>query len=241
MNRVIVIAIHDVAPATLCEARRLRETVRTVCGDAPVSLLTVPRLHGVDGWDDAARAWMRARAAAGDEPVLHGLVHMDTRGRDGAEFPYGMRHRHAAAVVAEGLAVLREVGVHPAGFVAPAYAHPPALERSLRASGLDWWATRGHLRTLRGQRALPSVSLGASTPFRRACSHGAAVVAARLLSAAPAVRVDLHPADLRHPRLPRAAMDLLDTLMRQGRRPVRHGDLVRTVTPRVAEPSIRVT
>jgi hypothetical protein len=49
--------------------------------------------------------------------------------------------------------------------------------------------------------------------------------AARALARVPAVRLDLHPADLRHPRLAAAGRDLLERLLSQGRRPATHAAL----------------
>lgn len=56
-------------------------------------------------------------------------------------------------------------------------------------------------------------------------SPSVAVVLARALAGAPAVRLDLHPADLRHGRLARTVPALLDALLEQGRRPATHAEL----------------
>ena len=126
-------------------------------------------------------------------------------------------------------AELRGLGVHPAGFVAPAYAHPPALGAALATSGLEWWATRSHLHACDGaSMALPSVGLGASTVLKRALSPAGATATVRALARVPRVRVDLHPADMRHRRLTDAVDRLLTLLMEQGRTLRTHGDLVGT-------------
>jgi predicted deacetylase len=127
--------------------------------------------------------------------------------------------------VSEGLGELREVGLDVRGFIAPAYAHPRAADTACAAAGLRWWATRLTLHARRGRRPLPSVGLGASTELRRRLSPAAARAAALALAAAPVVRLDLHPADLRHPALAAAGMELLERFLRQGRRPVTHGAL----------------
>jgi hypothetical protein len=56
-------------------------------------------------------------------------------------------------------------------------------------------------------------------------SPAAVRAAAGAFALAPAVRLDLHPADLRHPRLASAGRDLLERLLSQGRRPVTHAAL----------------
>ena len=69
------------------------------------------------------------------------------------------------------------------------------------------------------------MSLGASTELRRRLSPTGARAAARALASAPALRLDLHPADLRHARLAAAGIDLIELLLDQGRRPVTHESL----------------
>ena len=219
-----MIAIHDVAPSTIAEAREWRALVADAVA-GPASLLLVPRYGGRDSWRAGpSPGWARERARAGDELVLHGWSHTRRDGRDGAELA-GRRPREVAALIAEGLGELRAAGLRPAGFIAPAYAHPAAAGESCRRAGLAWWATRAALAWEGGRRRLPSLGLGASTPARRALSPAAARAAARALAGQPAVRLDLHPADLRHPRLAAAGRDLLERLLAQGRRPVTHAAL----------------
>ncbi|MCB0880996.1 MAG: DUF2334 domain-containing protein [Thermoleophilia bacterium] len=224
MIRSLVVSIHDVAPATRDECHALRVIVRGVAGDVPVSLLAVPRYHG-EQWDRATTEWLRARVREGDEPVVHGLVHQDGRGRDGAEFGRRDSLGDTIARLSFAVAEVRALGVHPEGFVAPAYAHPDALERALRTSGLRWWATRGRLTGRAGRVALPSVGLGASTRTRRVGSVLTAPLAARAMAAAPRARLDLHPADLHHPSLARSVRPLLEALLGQGRVVVTHARL----------------
>ena len=222
--KLLVIAIHDVAPSTLAEAGSWRALAAGLV-PAPVSLLVVPRYHGRDSWRaGAARGWLREQAERGDELVLHGYAHMRPGGRDGRELA-GRRAAEIAGLIDDGLEEMARSGIDTDGFIAPSYLHPPALDACCRDAGIAWWATRWTLSSARGRRALPSLGLGASTPGRRALSPAAARAAARLLAAAPAVRLDLHPADLRHPRLARAGRQLLETLLEQGRHPVTHREL----------------
>jgi uncharacterized protein len=229
--RTLVVSIHDVAPSTLDEVEEWRATVASLT-EGPASLLLVPRLGGRDSWRSGRPPrWARGRAAAGDEIVLHGYTHVRHDGRDGAELA-GRRPADVRALIAEGLGELGAAGLEPAGFIAPAYCGPP--DAACRAAGLDWWATRGSLRWSGGRRTLPSVGLGASTPLRRVLSPAAGRAAARLLAPAPVVRLDLHPADLRHRRLAAAGRELLARLLAQGRRPATHGALVHGWKPGAA-------
>ena len=209
--KALVVSIHDVAPSTINEAREWRARVAELVA-GPVSLLLVPRYRGRDSWRSGpARGWARERAADGDEIVLHGWSHVRADGRDGG-------------VISEGLDELRLAGLAPEGYIAPAYGRPSGAGDP----GLAWWATRGALAWDGGRRRLPSLGLGASTAPRRALSPAAARTAAQALAHARAVRLDLHPADLRHPRLAAAGRDLLERLLSQGRRPLTHAALART-------------
>lgn len=222
--KALVIAVHDVAPSTLAEAAEWRSLVADLT-DGPVSLLVVPRYGGRDSWRSGpAPGWIRARADAGDETVLHGYSHLAPDGRDGRELA-GRDPLTIAALIHDGASEMRGAGLHADGFIAPSYVHPAAADASCRSEGLRWWATRTSLRSRGGARRLPSLSLGASGAGRRALSPAVARAAARALAGAPAVRLDLHPADLRHARLERGGRDLLERLLDQGRHPVTHAAL----------------
>lgn len=223
--RHLVVALHDVAPSTIDETRRWRELVGAIVS-GPVSLLLVPRYRGHDSWrSGAAAGWVRARCEEGDEPVLHGYCHLDRRGRDGRELA-GREPRAVAELVRDGAAELAAGGLPTAGWIAPSYVHPRHADGACRAAGLRWWATRLALRDAVGARPLPSLGLGASSAVRRVVSPSAARAAARALAAAPAVRLDLHPADLAHPRLERAGLALLELLaVDQSRRTLTHAAL----------------
>lgn len=221
-----MIALHDVAPSTIEETARWRAIVAGLTRE-PVSLLVVPRYVGRDSWRAGpAPRWLRARTGAGDEAVLHGYSHLSVDGRDGREL--ASRDPGAIAeLIREGVGELDAAGILADGFIAPSYAHPASTGAACRAAGLGWWATRTTLSDGRGEPIrLPSIGLGASTAPRRALSPAGARAAAMLLARAPLVRLDLHPADLRHPRLERAGRALLATLLDQGRIPLRHADLL---------------
>ena len=221
-----MIALHDVAPSTLEATARWRAIVADLT-PGPVSLLVVPRYGGRDSWRAGpAPRWVRARAGEGDETVLHGYSHLSVDGRDGCEL-VARDPRAIDGLIREGLAEMDAAGVLTDGFIAPSYAHPDVAGDACRAAGLGWWATRTALVSRGGDEIrLPSIGLGASTAPRRILSPGAARAGARLLARAPALRLDLHPADLGHSRLERAGRALLATLLDQGRYPLTHADLL---------------
>jgi predicted deacetylase len=100
--------------------------------------------------------------------------------------------------------VLKLAGIEPDGFVAPAYAYTPALRRVLPRR-FRWWA--GLLRVHRPpgasdgeqpQLLAPAWGMGTGGPLRRLLSP--ALIRAGSLICGHTMRLDLHPADLRHPR-----------------------------------------
>ncbi|MGD9695593.1 MAG: DUF2334 domain-containing protein [Thermoleophilia bacterium] len=216
----LIVSIHDVAPSTLEQAREWRERVGEMTA-APVALLVVPCRGGREGWTAATAGWVRERAAEDDELVLHGWSHVRPDGSDGAELR-GLSGPVIAARLGLGLDQLARAGMRAGGLIAPAYGHPAAVDAVCAGLGLRWWATRTRLRWSGGEARLPSLGVGASTRLKRALSPAAAHAGARALRRARAVRLDLHPADLRHPRLAAAGRDLLDLLLDQGRAPVTH-------------------
>ncbi|MCU0306238.1 MAG: DUF2334 domain-containing protein [Thermoleophilia bacterium] len=226
MRRLVLVSLHDVAPGSLDEVAAWRAEVAARTG-GPASLLVVPRFHGREPWRPGpGLTWLRERAAAGDEVVLHGYAHLGAPGRGERELA-GRPDRDVLARVREGREELARAGLAVGGFIAPCYAHPPAADRACREAGMRWWATRSALRSPRARRVLPSVGLGASTPLRRAASPAAARALARALAPVPAVRLDLHPADLRDPRLRHAGLVLLEILLaEQGRVPATHAGLI---------------
>jgi uncharacterized protein len=221
-----IISIHDVAPPTLARVAELRTMIARAAGRVPVSLLVVPRYHGATGWDQASRRWLLDAAGDGDEIVLHGCEHRSPDGVDGAEFGRRMTPVATAARLDMAMRGLAALGLRADGFIAPAYAHPPALTAALCARRLGWWATRTRLHGDGSSRRLWAVGLGASTACRRITSPAAARAALRLAQPLAAVRLDLHPADLAHSGLRHAAAALICALLADGRHATTHAALL---------------
>jgi predicted deacetylase len=221
----LIVAIHDITPARLAHAEALREMVAREA-PGPASLLVIPRYAGTASWRaGAGAARLGALSRAGDEIVVHGYSHVTRRGRDGPETAR-MSPACVGATVRAGADELRSVGLVGAGFIAPAYGRAAGCGGACRAAGLGWWAGRLALHHPGGAMRLPSLGLGASAPVRRALSPLCAAAAAAALRRAPVVRLDLHTADLGHPRLAVAARSLLCGLLGQGRSLTTHAALL---------------
>jgi uncharacterized protein len=226
----LIVAIHDVSPQRAPTVVQLRELVeRREAG--PVSVLLVPRLFCDEPWAEGHFSnWVATRAAMGDELVLHGYTHVSQ----------GLRNEHELAAlsateietrIALGRSELGQVGLATCGFIAPCYLHPSAAHVACERAGLAWWATRNMLHRPAGRLFLPSLGLGASSAFKRATSPSVARFAALAVASSPWVRLDLHPADLDHEMLRRAATDLLERLLDQGRTLTTHSQLAVTWPP----------
>jgi predicted deacetylase len=200
----LAVTLHDVEPATFTRCALIRDWL-TDLGVERATLLVIPApdLHPFDGRRPELATWLGERARAGDAIAQHGLHHVRhgragrrLRGGPGAEF-VGLDEHETTRAVDAGRRVLKLAGLEPRGFVAPAYAYTPALHRALRER-FAWWAGMLFLHGRTGNRVAPALGMGTRAPLVRAASPLALRCGARL--AGPTLRLDLHPADLDHPR-----------------------------------------
>jgi predicted deacetylase len=221
MQRELAVAVHDVEPATFQRCALIRDWLDDH-GVERVTLLVIPApdLHPLDDRCPELVHWLSERRERGDAIAQHGLHHRRLgpgsaahqslwrlRGV-GAEFA-GLDAAETKAAVAAGRRVMHLAGVEPRGFVAPAYAYTPALRHTL-AGMFDWWAGLMSLHRAGGRVVL--------APVQRAGTIG------RALGGGPLLRLDLHPADLDHPRHVRAVEHLLKRAART-REAVTYDDL----------------
>ncbi|WP_432993277.1 DUF2334 domain-containing protein [Dactylosporangium sp. CA-233914] len=235
--------MHDVAPATAGETARW-------CADAdslgiPVSLLVIPgpwRGQALAEHPDYAEV-LRARAAQGDELVLHGWCHQAgpegralrravgrAVARGAAEFA-ALDERQAADRLGSARSVLDRLGLRTTGFTPPGWLASPAAERALAGAGFRY--TTDHF-------GVKNLHATGSTRARRgfALSHrpggtgerlGAAVVRAGAAWAARRrglVRVALHPDDLHRPGLRDDTLRAIEGALKAGARATTYGAVV---------------
>jgi predicted deacetylase len=207
----IAVSLHDVEPATFERCALIRDWLDDHGVDR-VTLLVIPApdLHPFQDRRPELVTWLDERARRGDAVAQHGFQHRQLRraapgrqlvarlqGGPAAEF-VGLDGDETRRAVLAGRRVLRLAGIQPRGFVAPAYAYTPALRETL-ASMFDWWAGLGRLhRANRPATVAPALCLGTSTRAKRWMSP--LVVRAGALAGGPLLRLELHPADLDHPR-----------------------------------------
>jgi predicted deacetylase len=207
----IAVSLHDVEPATFERCALIRDWLDDHGVDR-VTLLVIPApdLHPFHDRRPELAEWLDERARGGDAIAQHGFQHRQLRraspagrlvarahGGPGAEF-VGLDGDETRRAVLAGRRVLRLAGIQPRGFVAPAYAYTSALRETL-ASTFDWWAGLGRLhRANRSSTIAPALCLGTSTRFKRWTSP--TVVRVGAACSGELLRLELHPADLDHPR-----------------------------------------
>ena len=205
----LAVALHDVEPATHRRCIEIREWLQAFGVDR-VTLLVIPapRMHPFPARSPELAHWLLDRQDGGDAIAQHGLHHRQTRpgplfarpvrrwqGGPAAEYA-GLDAEAAAESVEAGRRVLEGAGLHVRGFVAPAYAYTRAL-RTVLGERFDWWATLLTLHASAAARS-PALCLGTSSPVKRVVSP--LVVRAGATLSSQLLRLDLHPADLDHPR-----------------------------------------
>jgi predicted deacetylase len=215
--RTIAVALHDIEPATFERCALIRDWLDDHGVDR-VTLLVIPArdLHPLGERSPEMTGWLGERRRAGDSIAQHGFQHERTRrhgvapstllrapARRSGEF-VGLGIEDTRRAVSAGWRVLKLAGVEPDGFVAPAYAYTPALRRVLPGR-FRWWAgllgvhrPAARIEGRRGRLLAPVWSMGTAGRLQRTFSP-MSIRAGAMLSGAT-LRLDLHPADLQHPR-----------------------------------------
>jgi predicted deacetylase len=207
---VRAVALHDVSPRTFVRCREIRDWLLER-GVDHATLLVIPAgdLHPFWRRSPALHDWLHHRVEEGDCVAQHGLLHRRggrgslpraalawLQGGRAAEF-VGLDPASTRERVRTGRAILRDAGLEPRGFVAPAYAYTPSLRREL-SEDFDWYADLARVFG-RGAppKAAPAWCLGTTGVVRRALSPFAARGASSFSRSL--LRIDIHPADFDHP------------------------------------------
>jgi predicted deacetylase len=210
---MLLVTIHDVTPAWAAEVSTLWHLCRAR-GVLP-GLLVVPQWHGKTAMERDADfiAWLREAQRAGAEIFLHGERHDEVDlprtfmdecrawGRTAREGEFLTLDRAAAAArIARGLARFAALGLHPIGFVPPAWLAREEGFAAAADAGLAVSEDDTGIRLLQEGRRLASPVVRWSGRGAVRAQGSALVASARwtLQRHAPIVRVALHPGDLRH-------------------------------------------
>ena len=208
--RQLAVAVHGIEPATFERCALMRDWLEDH-GVERVTLLVIPAadLHPLGDRAPALTTWLTERRRRGDEVAQHGFQHVQThvappmrqlvaraQGAGAAEF-VGLDAADTRRALDAGRRILRLAGLPAQGFVAPAYAYTPVL-RALLQERFAWWAGLLGLHGGPRTRISPAVGLGTSGPVKRVTSPALLRLGAAL--SGDTLRLDLHPADLDHPR-----------------------------------------
>jgi predicted deacetylase len=223
----IAVALHDVEPATFERCALIRDWLDDH-GIERVTLLVIPApdLHPFHDRRPEMVEWLAECTARGDAIAQHGFQHRAScaaprHSNPAAEF-LGLDAEETRRAVEAGRRVLRLAGVRPRGFVAPAYAYTDTLREMLETS-FEWWAGLVRIHQPGRSTLAPALTLGTSSALKRLASPW--LVRAGALAAGDLLRLDLHPADLDHPRHIGAVEGVLQRAHRRVRHAVTYDDL----------------
>ncbi len=207
----LLVAIHDVSPANCDAVKELWRIART--RSITPALLVVPNWHGEWPLREFPEfvAWTRARADEGADVFLHGERHDEvgsTRtlrdniralGRTDAEAEFLTLEGEAIrSRVQRGLESLFACGIHPIGFVPPAWLARPGWSTEMWPFGFRVSEDDGSVYLHeRGTRiAAPVTRWSTRTPLRARLSSFVADTRWRADPLARLMRIALHPSDL---------------------------------------------
>ena len=246
-TRALVVSIHDVSPLTVEPVKEILDRLRRL-GLNAYSLLVVPNHHRRGHFleDPGFCAWMLDQARAGCEIVIHGYYHQRTR-RAGeslvsklmtrcytageGEF-YDITTPEAAGLLAKARDEFDSLGLHPVGFIAPAWLLSPAGEVAVRDAQFLYTTRIGGVMdmtagtTFRSQSLVYSVRSG----WRRMASRVWNAHLMRQLAGNPLLRVGIHPPDLGHPQIWRQISDSITRAL-EDRTPMTYEGWIRSGKP----------
>jgi uncharacterized protein len=227
--KTLCVSIHDVAPQTWPQCRQLLAAIADVA-DIPVTLLVVPRYHGVLLRETAGyERELEQRLARGDELALHGYLHLDdgppprtlverflrqVYTRNEGEFA-ALDAFEARRRIVQGMKWFAGRSWPVAGFVAPAWLLGAGAWQVLQDFPFLYTTTLRRFHLLRSRLALPSPSLvyAARNAAGRFMSRHRNAWLAYHLRDAPLVRLGLHPADAAYPELLDDSRRLIEQLL----------------------------
>jgi hypothetical protein len=217
-SQAVIVSIHDVSPGTRAECEAIFAQLAEL-GLKTCTWLVVPDYHhrGHIREDAEFCEWICALENEGHEIVIHGYHHQRERRENDSLFDrvvtclytadegefYDIDHDRALALVQRAQEEFREIGVHPEGFIAPAWLLSAPAVKALKDAGMQYTTRLRHVLDLYSGRAHDSQSLvwSSRSAWRRALSVLWNRVLFRRLADNPLMRIAIHPPDIRYPRV----------------------------------------
>jgi predicted deacetylase len=224
-ERTLAVSFCDLAP---CSQRACQEFLSQLAraGVPRATLLLVPRWHGVEAVAERPyfARFVRSLAEAGHEICLHGHTHPAAAAAEFGRLDRGEAERK----LAEGAAVLGELGLPLAGFAPPGGSASAGTRAALARLGFAYAASSAGVERLPGGPLLPVATVGVG-------GEGAWVAMRRLVlrarfaacREAPRLGVAFHPRDLFQPALCATLFGLVREAL-ASRLPVTLGELAAT-------------
>jgi predicted deacetylase len=243
-ERTVCIVLHDAAPSTQAACVRTLAAIEKVAGDAPVTILAVPRYHD-EPPSAKFEAWLGKRARRGDELALHGCTHRDdgtpqgwldglrrshyTRGE--GEF-WSLSRKEALARIDVGIEWFARNGWPLSGFVAPAWLLGPGAREALVERPFEYTATLRQLVHLPDQMSVRSQSVvySTSSAWRRSSSLAWNRFVDLAERGNPVLRLELHPRDADFAAVRRSWQAILERALRR-RKPATVAGFMRRSRP----------
>ena len=239
-SRSLIVSLHDVAPTTWEEARRIIAELQQ-CGIRACSLLVVPdyHRHGSSMQNRSFVEWVRELEDAGNEVVLHGYFHQRPRRagdslfnqfltriytQDEGEF-FDLGYEEAKRRITSAREEFEAAGLKPHGFVAPAWLLGSEAEQAARDAGMEYTTRIGSVIDLRSGDTFGSRSLVYSVrnEWRRQVSLCWNAALAQVSRTQSLVRLSIHPVDYSYPAIWKQIRNFL-TAMQSDRSPTTYHD-----------------
>lgn len=231
MQRVFVVSIHDVAPATRARVEQMLAQLAQN-GVPCCSLLIVPDYHhlGRSLGDPAFVGWLQELVSVGHEVVIHGFYHQRARREgestrqklvtrvytaDEGEF-YDLAYDEALRLLRDAQKEFAGHGFNPVGFIAPAWLLGAEAERAAIEAGFRYTTTLRGVRNFASGAEFVSQSLVYSvrSDWRCAVSLFWNRLLFRRLTTNRLLRLGLHPPDFDHPGVWRQIRALVTKALR---------------------------
>jgi predicted deacetylase len=217
-DRALVVSLHDVSPVTWHPCRRILGELK-LAGCPRTSLLVIPDHHGRGNFlrQPEFCDWLKDGVSGGNEAVLHGYHHRRPRQvgegirerwitgiytAGEGEF-FDLPYEAARSLASRGLGDCGQIGLHPAGFIAPAWLLGREAEHAIRDLDFSYTTRISGVLDLQRQRVYPGQSLcwSVRTGWRRGLSLAWNSWLYRRLAHAPLLRIAIHPVDIVHRRI----------------------------------------
>ncbi len=221
----LIVSLHDVSPQTFATSREILYDLQQI-GVGKVSLLVIPDHHhrGHFLQDAAFCGWLKEMEELGHEIVTHGYFHQRERNAkesardkmitrfytaDEGEF-YDIDEAAALEKMRCAQDEFAKLGIHPVGFIAPAWLLSAEAGHAARAAGFRYTTTLSEIRNLTTGAAHRSQSLVYSvrSGWRRMVSLGWNRFLSARLQDNPVTRLGIHPPDWSYPNIRREILRL---------------------------------